>query len=304
MHKIDGKTRVYGLLGCPVRHTLSPHMYNPLFEQVGMNAVYVPFEVQADQIARAVAGIRALGLQGVHLTAPHKEAVVPHLDRLSREAAAIGAVNVILNNRGQLYGDNTDGRGYLRSLQRELRFEADGKTVAILGAGGSARAIAMTLARVGVAQIFIFNRTLARAERLQADLKVHYPAVRCTHLPLELEAFSRVASRIELLIDCTIPAADNPVDTLDISALPPTAIMSDINYHRQNAPLLVQAQARGLTVHRGLGMLIHQGAISMTLLIGLTVKPELLESFLAGRISTSTAEMSGLESTALNGILQ
>lgn len=283
MHKIDGKTRVYGLLGCPVRHTLSPHMYNPLFEHLGINAVYVPFEVQPEYIGRAITGMRALGLQGVHLTTPHKEAVLPYLDRLSREAAAIGAVNVVLNNRGQLYGDNTDGRGYLRSLQRELQFEASGKAVVILGAGGSARAIAMTLARVGVARIHVLNRTLSRAERLSEDLKVHHPEINAQALPLDSDAFSRVAGDAHLVVDCTVPASDNPVDGLDVSGLPSHAIVSDINYHRQGAPLLKAAQARNLTVHRGLGMLVHQGAISMTLLIGLTVKPEQLEAFLVGR---------------------
>lgn len=280
MPKIDGKTRIYGLVGCPIRHTLSPHMYNPLFQQLGVNAVYVAFEVQPDTLERAIAGLRALGIQGVHLTTPHKVAVIPHLDRLSREAAAIGAVNVVLNNRGMLYGDNTDGRGYLRSLQRELHFETEGKRVALLGAGGSARSIAFTLARVGVQELHLFNRTVSRAEKLKADLHSHYPGVRTFVYPLDTAPFSLVATELDLVVDCTCPGPDNPVDWLDISNLPAHAIVSDINYHRQEAPLLERARERRLVAHRGLGMLVNQGAISMTLLAGLTVKPEVLESFL------------------------
>ncbi|MFM7200536.1 MAG: shikimate dehydrogenase [Myxococcota bacterium] len=283
MPKIDGKTRVYGIMGCPVRHTLSPRMYNLLFESMGINSVYVPFEVEPESLPRALVGLRALGLQGVHLTAPFKEAVVPYLDRLSREAAAIGAVNVVLNTRGMLYGDNTDGRGYVRALQRELGYEVGGRTVALLGAGGSARAIAFTLARVGVATLSIFNRTLERAQKLAADLKHHYPALQVESLPLEAKVFSERAAELSLVIDCTTPAQDNPVNHFPVEGLSVETVVSDISYHHAGAPLLERAREAGLRTQDGLGMLVHQGALSLTLLAGLTVKPEQLEGYVKAR---------------------
>lgn len=280
MPRIDGKTRVYGILGHPVRHTLSPNMYNPLFEQLGLNAVYVPFEVPVGMLPDAIRGLRALGIVGVHLTAPHKEAVIPHLDRLSREAQVIGAVNVVLNRQGMLYGDNTDGRGFLRSIQRGLGFDPSGKTLGILGAGGSARAVAFTLARVGAKRLEIFNRTVARAQRLATDVRFHHPGCDVEIHPLEPQAFAHTCADLDVVVDCTSPDPASPINRLPLDRLAETTLVCDLNYHNPGSGLLAQAHARGLTTHTGQGMLIHQGALSMALLAGLTIKPELLEGYL------------------------
>lgn len=281
MPRIDGKTRVYGILGHPVRHTLSPHMYNPLFDQLGLNAVYVPFEVPLGLLPEAIRGLRALGIVGVHLTAPHKEAVIPHLDRLSREAQVIGAVNVVLNRQGMLYGDNTDGRGFLRSIQRSLGFEPHGKTLALLGAGGSARAVAFTMARVGAARLEIFNRTVSRAERLASEVQFHHPDCSVQIHPLEEQAFGAVSEALDAVVDCTCPDPGSPVNRLPLHALPAHALICDLNYHNPSSGLLANARALGRITHTGQSMLVHQGAMSMALLAGLTIKPELLEGYLS-----------------------
>ena len=303
MKCLDGYTEVFAILGSPVKHTLSPHMYNPLFARIGRNAAYVAFEVGEEALRDAIAGVRALGIRGLHLTCPHKEAVIPSLDRLSREARSIGAVNVVLNDGGRLYGDNTDGRGYLRSLRSEHRYQPEGGRVGLFGAGGSARAIAFTLARVGVSRIDIFNRTRSRALRLAADLRRHHPRTECRVFPLDGDAFGRACIDLDLLVNATTPADDNPVDwRMPLDTLPEHVICSDINYFRKPAPLLERASRRGLRIHDGLGMLIHQGAISMMLLARIHVSGEELGRCLEeGLRSGRAVEASPLASLRQSG---
>lgn len=134
--KLTGKTRVLGIFGDPVAHSLSPVMQNQALQQAGIDAVYVPFHVTAEQLPQAVASIRSLGLWGVNVTVPHKEAVFPLLDDIDPAARLIGAVNTIVNRNGRLIGYNTDGLGFLRSLAEDLHFSPDGRRILLLGAGG------------------------------------------------------------------------------------------------------------------------------------------------------------------------
>ncbi len=138
--KITGKTRITGLYGYPVEHTLSPSMHNAAFEHLGIDYCYLPFSVPPDSLKSAVEAIRALNLAGVNVTIPHKESVIPYLDNVSEEASFIGAVNTIVNQDGKLTGYNTDGRGFMRSLS-ENNILTDNKKVLIVGAGGASRAI-------------------------------------------------------------------------------------------------------------------------------------------------------------------
>lgn len=144
-HAIDGETRVVGVIGWPVRHSLSPLMHNAAFGVLGLNWVYVPFAVTPDQVTATVQAVRALDLVGLNVTIPHKLAVLPLMDEVSAEARALGAVNTIINDDGRLRGRNTDGEGFLRSL-REIGGDVTGRRVALIGAGGSARAVALALA--------------------------------------------------------------------------------------------------------------------------------------------------------------
>src|SRR5512135_516402 len=147
---ISGKTRLYGIFGYPVEHTFSPGMHNAAFKKLGMDACYVPFAVNPDQLANAVRAVIPLGLCGLNVTVPHKEKVIAHLNDLSREARLIGAVNTIEVMNGKLIGHNTDGRGFIRSLRDNARFDPKGKTVFLTGSGGAARAVSFSLALAGV----------------------------------------------------------------------------------------------------------------------------------------------------------
>ena len=149
MRDLTGGTSVVGIIGRPVTHSLSPLMHNRAFSHLGMNWIYVPFEVAEEAVGTAVGGLKALSVRGVNVTIPHKTVVASFVDGLTPAAAAVGAVNTIINRHGRLVGDNTDGIGFIRSLTDEVGFDPKGARVLVLGAGGAARAIAVELARAG-----------------------------------------------------------------------------------------------------------------------------------------------------------
>ena len=149
---------IYGIFGYPIAHSRSPQMHNRTFQKLGIDAVYVPFLIEPNRLAEAVAALRALNIRGVNITIPHKEAVLGLLDELAPEAHLIGAVNTIVNRDGHLVGHNTDCLGFMRSLRYELNFDPKGKRILLLGAGGAGRAVTVGLAQAGAAHITLFDR--------------------------------------------------------------------------------------------------------------------------------------------------
>ena len=166
---IDGKTKLYGLIGTPVEHSKSPAMYNYCFEKYGLNCAYLAFDVDMEHVAEGVAALRTFGVQGCNVTMPLKNAVIPYLDEVSPASRAIGSVNTIVNKDGRLCGYVTDGMGYTGQLRRG-GVEIAGKTVTLLGAGGAASAIAIEAALEGAKEIRVFNKRDAFWERALANL--------------------------------------------------------------------------------------------------------------------------------------
>jgi len=286
MNSGNGQPQRLAIFGDPVRHSRSPRMYNALFERVGYNAVYSAIEVRAGELAQALDAMRELELAGGHLTCPHKEAAVTLVDQLTPSAARIGAVNVVACQGGRLIGDNTDGAGFLAALHKEFGPDV-GHRAAILGAGGSARAIGFALIDGGFDEITVLNRTFSRAQRL-ADALTEAGA-RARALPLLPEAFASVAPSLDLAIDATTPGPDNAVDALPVDGLPRTAICCDINYFRPMAPWVLRAREAGLRTQGGLGMLVEQGALSLRLLLGMDVEGDVLADTLLPLSSSTVA---------------
>ena len=165
---VSGSTKIVGVFGHPVTHTLSPAMHNAAFTALGLPFVYVPFPVAPQSLGVALRALPALGIVGVNLTIPHKEAALPFMDEVSEEAQRVGAVNTVHCVEGRLLGDNTDGRGFYQPLV-EAGVEVRGRKVVVLGAGGAARAVVSRLVREG-AGVILANRTRARAERLAEEV--------------------------------------------------------------------------------------------------------------------------------------
>ena len=166
---ISGKTRVYGVIGDPIEHSLSPVIHNAAFAALGLESVFLAFRVKPAEIGNAVSGMRALGIHGLNVTMPHKTTVIPHLDEVDKTARFLNAVNTIHNKNGKLWGFNTDGVGALKAL-RENGVDPKGKKVLLLGAGGASRAIAYTIAHEAD-ELVILNRTVKPAKELAQTAK-------------------------------------------------------------------------------------------------------------------------------------
>lgn len=254
MTPITGKTKVYGVIGHPIGHTVSPLLHNIAFQAHQMAAAYVPFAVHPDQLKEALAGIRSLGIAGVNVTIPHKIKVLPHLDEITPTAQRIGAVNTIRNDAGTLIGTNTDGLGFLRSLA-VLSFSPHEKTILLLGAGGSARSILVSLAEAGARAVFIANRTLSKALELAEEFSPIFPKTE-----FRSDALAHFfETPIDLLINTTSVGMNDSKAPADLACFQTLQHVADIIYSPPQTPLLQQAKQLKIPAINGLGMLLHQG---------------------------------------------
>jgi shikimate dehydrogenase len=266
---INGQTKLVGLIGHPVEHSLSPAMHNSAFAALNLNWCYVLLPVLPEQLGEAVAGLRALSFVGANVTVPHKEAVMSHLDHVAPEAQAIGAVNTIVVYEGRSIGYNTDWRGFLTALG-EGGFDPQGKRAVALGAGGAARAVVYALAQAG-AQVTILNRTPARAQALIRDFSPLFPSTSLFALPLTLQTLEEQTADAHLLVNTTPVGMWPEVDRSpwpEGLAFPGHLTAFDLVYSPGQTKLLQQAQQAGAKVVGGLGMLVHQGAVAFELWTG------------------------------------
>ena len=277
-HIVSGKTRICGLIGDPVEHSMSPAMQNAAFRELGLDYIYVPFRVKSTELGQAIAGMRALNIRGLNVTVPHKVAVVQFLDKLDPLAEKIGAVNTIVNDDGVLTGYNTDATGFLQALlEREI--EPAGKRAVILGAGGAARAIAFILAERG-ATLLILNRALELdwaeelAQRLSATFNKKVKA-----LELNRENLMPALDKADILVNATSVGMSPKADETPLPAglLRPGLIVYDIVYNPVKTRLLREAEAVGASTISGVDMLVWQGALAFEKWTGRKAPVELMK---------------------------
>lgn len=254
---LDGKTEVYGVIGYPIRHSLSPVFQNEAIKYFSINAVYVPFEVKPEDFERAFLGLKALGVKGVNITLPYKEKALELVDFLDPHAKAIGSLNTIKFTQDGSYGYNTDWIGFLRAVKRLLP-DLKGKRTLVLGAGGSSRAILYALREEGV-EIFLWNRTKDKAYRL------------CEVFDCQVvENLEEVIKKVELIINTTsVGLKEDDPPLFDYSLLDSGKKVMDIIY--RETPLLKAAKEKGCDFQDGLDMLLYQGMESFKIWTGLEV---------------------------------
>jgi len=259
--QISGKTKLVGVMGDPIEHSVSPAMHNMALNAMGLDYVYVPFNVKKADLAKAVQAVRALNIRGLNVTIPHKVEIIPLLDDIDSLARAIGAVNVLVNNDGILKGYNTDAEGFLHVLL-EHGVEPEGKNVVILGAGGAARAIAFTLAGRG-ANLIMLNRTPSNAAKCAADVS-NATGQTVEVLTLDEKNLSDAMERGHILVNTTsVGMFPEKNDALVSSNLiRPHFIVADIVYNPYKTRLLIEAEKAGAMTINGLEMLIWQGALA------------------------------------------
>ena len=263
---IGGGTKVCAVIGDPIEHSLSPPIHNAAFRSLGMDFVYVAFRVRRDQLARAIDGIRALGIVGVNVTRPHKTNVIGLLDKVETTAREIGAVNTITGTNGTLRGYNTDGQAALDALQK-VAGSLSGRKVVILGAGGAARAIAHSLSKI-VQRISILNRTHSKGSRMASEI-ANWSGAECRAHGLNRADLRKELRQADLLIN-TLPVDVFPrfgAILIREELVRPGIVVFDANYtHTGN--FLADAEHAGAIVTDGLDMLIGQAALSFKLWIG------------------------------------
>ncbi|TDL82223.1 shikimate dehydrogenase [Peribacillus frigoritolerans] len=257
--------RVYGLIGCPVGHSMSPLIHNDAFLQKELKASYHAFHVEKDDLQAAIAGMKALGIAGFNVTIPHKVSIIPYLDKLDETAELLGAVNTVLNKDGCLIGYNTDGQGYLQSLKHLLNKPLQEQRYLIIGAGGAARAIYFTLASEGCERIDLANRTLAKAEQL---MKV-CPAASAGRV-LSLSESEQRLSDYDVIIQTTAIGMHPNTEQkpFELTNLKKGSIVSDIVYNPVKTALLKEAEVAGAQTLNGVGMFVHQAALSFEIWTG------------------------------------
>jgi shikimate dehydrogenase len=255
--RLRATTVLAGVIGEPVRHSLSPIMHNAAFEALGLDWAFLAFEVPAGCVGRALNGVRALGIAGLSVTMPHKAAVADAVDELTPAAEKLGAVNCVVNERGRLIGHNTDGPGFVDALAHD-GFSAAGRSCVVLGAGGAARAVISALAEAGAAQVVVVNRTTTAAHTAAALAG-----------PIGRVGDVNAVRGADLVVNATSVGMDAPGELpLDPDLLAAHQVVADLVYLPVDTGLLKAARAVGAVAVDGVGMLTHQAARAFALWTG------------------------------------
>lgn len=268
--KVTGKTKILGIFGYPVEHTLSPLMHNSAFKALGLDMCYLPFKVTSEDLPQAINAIRALNILGVNITAPHKEKAITLLDEVDREALFIGAVNTIVNSDGRLKGYNTDGKGFISSLSEE-GISIDGKEILIIGAGGASRAISYYLSE-NAKRVCLYDIDRAKVENLTNDFRKIRNNVFIADSIEKLKEF-------DITINAT-PSGLKPDDPLPLNPdlIKPHMVVCDLIYKKTE--LLKKAESKGAKIIGGLGMLLWQGVLAFELWTGIKPPVEVMRKAL------------------------
>lgn len=248
--------KLYGIIGDPVRQSLSPQMHNQEFEKLGINAYYHPFRITEEDLSAGIRGMKVLGVQGFNVTVPHKVAVMPLLDEIDPLAQKIGAVNTVVRQNDKFVGHNTDGLGFVRALQMAWKEDLADEQALIIGAGGAAQAIYFSLLSAGVKHVDVCNRTVEKAEQMTKS--------NAGSRSLSLEGAEKEMGNYSLVIQTTSigmasTAGKSPVS---LDRLTAGSFVSDIIYNPGQTAFLKQAAQKGAKTQNGVGMLVHQGVLA------------------------------------------
>lgn len=271
--RITGHTVLTGLLGSPVAHSISPMMHNESFRQLGLDYVYLAFDVGTDQLKTAVDGLKVLGVRGFNLTMPDKNLMCSYCDHLSPAAELIGAVNTVVNDNGVLTGYTTDGIGYMEAA-KDAGFELPGKVMTLLGGGGAATAICVQAALDGMKEIRVFNikdQFYGRLEKLAADINAKTSCRVVVYDLADTQALYDSIASSDILTNATSVGMAPNVDAClisDLDVFRPSLIVSDVIYNPEQTKLLKLASERGCKTFNGLYMLLYQGAAAFKIWTG------------------------------------
>lgn len=267
---VSGQTNLLCLLGHPAKHSISPRMHTLACQLLGLDYVYLAFDVEENNLAEVVSSLKKMGVAGFNLTMPHKSVVIPLLDEITEVSKLTHAVNTVKYEYGRLYGTTTDGAGYIESLS-EKNFSIPDKTVTILGAGGAAKPIIAQMAFDGAKEINIFKRKNATYEETVSfakEVKTHTDAKIVVYDMKDMEALEFCIAKSELLTNATNVGMEEEISLVPKEFLRKDLLVSDIIYHPAMTKLLQDAKEVGADYINGAYMLLYQGAKSFEIWTG------------------------------------
>jgi len=282
MAKDPSHKRIYGLIGYPVKHSLSPAMHNAAFQALDINAEYRLFPLKEDELKGFLMDLKKDNISGLNVTIPYKEKVIVFLDKISPEAKLIGAVNTIKVTQDRLEGFNTDGAGFLKHLSGDLKFIPAGKNIAVIGAGGAARSLCVYLSKEKPKSICVFDVDKTKAAALISHLKEHFADIEFKQSD-SAEGLNIKSS--DLLINAT-PIGMKETDACLVAAesIPKDILVYDLIYNPRETKLLKIAKEKGAAVSNGLGMLLYQGIDAFELWTGQEAPREVMREALSKSI--------------------
>lgn len=269
---IDGQTKIVGVIGNPVSHSLSPLMHNTVFEKMGLNYVYIPLHVPADYVSQIKLAMTTLSVQCANVTVPYKHTVMTLCDSLSPSSQKAQAVNAVVLENGKLFGHNTDGDGFILSLKHDLDLDVFKKKIAILGAGGSAKSIGISCLDAACDSIVVVNRSIDNASLLVDQFSQLYPQ-KCKVKALDDNDLDRTLHDMDIIIQTTSVGMNQPLDCplKSFDWIQPRHVVYDIIYSPAQTRLLMEARNRQALTSNGLGMLAGQGVLSFDIFTGHTI---------------------------------
>ncbi|MCH7949048.1 MAG: shikimate dehydrogenase [Candidatus Dadabacteria bacterium] len=279
---VKATTDIYGIFGHPVKHSLSPDMHNSAFNTLGLNSVYVAFDIDPESIEEATRAIRVMGIRGINITIPHKQTIIPYLDEVSPDAKLTGAVNTVKNENGKLLGYNTDVGGFLRAIREDLDFSPEGNTLFLIGAGGAARAVLSAFCMNGGAVVYITDIIKDKALELANQFKANFQNITIETVELDNQnLIEQKFNEADILVNAS-PAGMDGVGSLDIplTSLNKNAVVYDLVYKPPDTNLLKEAKQLGHKASGGLSMLLYQGAESFEIWTGENAPVEIMKKAL------------------------
>lgn len=279
MVEINGTTQLICIIGNPVEHSKSPYMHNLSFDRLKLDYAYMAFDIKEGLVKEAVDAMRVLNVKGFNITMPHKQEVMKYLDEINEDAKLIGSVNTVLNNNGKLIGYNTDGKGFVKSLE-VINAKYKDEKIVIIGAGGAAKAVAIELALQGAKEVIIFNRTLKKAEEISTTINNNIKCCRSRSLVLDEDVLKKELKDSSILINTTSLGMENTLDKSIIEKkdiFHERLLVADLIYDPAKTKFLSMAEECGCKIINGLGMLVYQGVIGFKIWTGRDMPIEVIE---------------------------
>jgi len=272
--RISVNTKIYAVIGDPIAQSLSPQLHNGLFKEIGADALYLPIAVKSEDLEKLVDGFRLMNFGGFNITKPHKMEIMKYLDRLDPLAEKIGAVNTVVYRDGEMVGYNTDGFGFIRSIESKIEIPKDELTILILGCGGAVKSVAMALADWGIKKVIIANRTAAKAEELANQINESWPG-KAQAIGMAPDALKKAVDEATVVVNGT---SLGMADTAQQSPLPKELIRKellvyDMIYSPPVTQLMKDAKGIGAQTENGLEMLLYQGLLAFELWTGIFPDP-------------------------------